>query len=217
METVDAFEMFDLLCDRLREYEEDWLTALSENKLREQKRVPYATKEDFDRLRKIVEELGESSHRRMEIMDRLGMGNEYEKEDLKKLLAFSEIADNMRGQDNQATAHPVFCVRTMVKQYNEDGKFKEWIDDDGCEVDEGENGAIEATFDKYWHTHQMFFSRKGAERYIEANKHNLNDPHIYVDTAYRNSEWIAVRELLLSIDEGVSDMLRNMLKEKEEG
>ncbi len=42
------------------------------------------------------------------------------------------------------------------------------------------------------------FTRKGAEDYIAANGHNLRKPYIFVESGYRNSEWISIREGLIN-------------------
>jgi hypothetical protein len=54
-----------------------------------------------------------------------------------------------------------------------------------------------------WEIVQSFFTREGAERYIERNKHNLSadgEPRIYVDSLIRNREMQALRDFLLSTD-----------------
>ena len=43
----------------------------------------------------------------------------------------------------------------------------------------------------------VFFSNIGAERYIEDNRHNLQNPHVYVASGYDNDEWQAVRSMIL--------------------
>jgi hypothetical protein len=47
-----------------------------------------------------------------------------------------------------------------------------------------------------WLHVQPFFTREGAEDHIRINGHNLNEPRIWVASAFRNDEWQAVRELL---------------------
>ena len=44
---------------------------------------------------------------------------------------------------------------------------------------------------------QAFFIRKNAEDFIESQSHQLNNPYIYVESAYRNPEWQQIRELLI--------------------
>jgi len=50
-----------------------------------------------------------------------------------------------------------------------------------------------------WENEQPFFTRAGAERYIKENGHNLREPRIYVECAFRNREWQAMREHLQRI------------------
>lgn len=45
---------------------------------------------------------------------------------------------------------------------------------------------------------QAFFIRQNAENYIANNNHNLSGAYIFVESAYRNSEWQQIRELLIS-------------------
>lgn len=49
----------------------------------------------------------------------------------------------------------------------------------------------------HWENDQPFFTRAGAERYIEENGHNLKFPRIYVECAFRNREWQALRKWLM--------------------
>ncbi len=44
---------------------------------------------------------------------------------------------------------------------------------------------------------QAFFIRENAQRFIENQSHNLREPYIYVESAYRNPEWQQIRELLI--------------------
>lgn len=47
-----------------------------------------------------------------------------------------------------------------------------------------------------WEFVQPFFTKAGAERYIEENGHNLKHPRVYVYSAFRNREWQAMRQHL---------------------
>jgi len=136
----------------------------------------------------------------------------------------SQIAERMDGQDNRATANPIFIVQERRRVFGID---TDWTGDvcwlyDGEEVAETEDelerflrendlgteedclecgdlvktGYID-TFERV----QPFFSRKAADDYIETNRHNLTDPRVYVDSAYRNKEWQAVRGVLLEMVE----------------
>lgn len=45
---------------------------------------------------------------------------------------------------------------------------------------------------------QAFFIRQNAQDFIDRNSHNLGrNAHIYVESAYRNPEWQAIREMLI--------------------
>jgi len=47
----------------------------------------------------------------------------------------------------------------------------------------------------------FFLVRKHAERYIENNRHNLKAPSVFVQSAYRNSEWQLIRKLAVALAE----------------
>lgn len=134
-----------------------------------------------------------------------------------------KIAARMRGQDNRITAEPIFVVQQRRRIYGLDPDYTDdvcWCrsDDEFYEVtDPGELAEIEAEYAhtglepgnpwrKYirtgyrdvWEWVQPFFSEIGAQAYIDANRHNLTDPRIYVESAHRNDEWQAVRAALLA-------------------
>ena len=52
-------------------------------------------------------------------------------------------------------------------------------------------------------THEIFFTNKEAEQYIEENKHeHKGELFIYVKSGYRNEGWQMARELMLNNKEG---------------
>lgn len=57
-----------------------------------------------------------------------------------------------------------------------------------------------------------FFIRQNAENYIANNSHRFQDAYIYVESAYRNSEWQAIRELLIAAAEKEKNQLKFGLK-----
>lgn len=76
----------------------------------------------------------------------------------------------------------------------------DWLDDEGNLVGEGE--GVEVGYIDIWEVISCFFTEKGAEKYLQENSHRFSHyikTDIYVDTLYRNTEMIAVREFLLSI------------------
>jgi hypothetical protein len=112
------------------------------------------------------------------------------------------------------TAHPIFVVQQRERIYGVDAGYTDdfvWRDEDWDEVDEAESVVTEALYQESgecprgWHRDgyvdrwvfvQPFFTRGGAEAYIETSRHRLTDPRIYVDSAYRNPEWQAAVKAL---------------------
>lgn len=127
-------------------------------------------------------------------------------------------AQTILTQDNRCTAEPIFVVQQRKRLYGVDPDIVDdsevvWLDgeNDCQEIDGEERERLEAlyqdTFDvpgKYhrtgyvdqWEFVQPFFTEAAAVAYIEANLHRLTDPRIYVDSAYRNPEWQAVRAMI---------------------
>ena len=128
-----------------------------------------------------------------------------------------QMAENIRTQDNAITSDPIFCVQTLRREYGYDSDYTDdsvWCDmcNDNVYATEEEEALLEEEthprqgdfrrvgYKDAWENVQPFFTRAGAERYIEENAHNLKQPRIYVDSAYRNREWQAVRELLKAME-----------------
>jgi hypothetical protein len=139
-----------------------------------------------------------------------------------------QMAENLRSQDNACTANPIFVVQQRRRVYGFDPGYSNnvvYMHDEGFEVSEEERqeeygeALAEADEDEdfpdfedwceenytltayqdFWDNVQPFFTRAGAEEYVRINGHNLKDPRVYVDSAFRNAEWQAVRELLMSM------------------
>lgn len=121
-------------------------------------------------------------------------------------------------QDNRATSDPIFVVQQRERIYGMDPAYFggssggiEWIHDDepDCSADDetgkrleslfGEDGEDEregyrrVCYVERWEWVQPFFTEKGANDYITANRHNLKEPRVYVASAYRNREWQGIR------------------------
>lgn len=144
-----------------------------------------------------------------------------------------ELANNLKTQDNLATQHPFYCVYSKRSIYIEDGyggmETKDvWVDaDDYCEVEDSEISealsvisegydSVEVTVDdckRQYHRKTVglipqfetaCLTRAGAEAYLKANGHNLNQPYIYVHSLYRNDEMIGLREHVINNFSGES-------------
>lgn len=142
-------------------------------------------------------------------------------------LNLTELANKLNTQDNLITQHPFYCVYSKRSIYIEDGyggmETKDvWVDADdysGVEADgfsealsvisEGCD-SVEITVDdckRQYHRKTVgiipqfetaCLTRAGADAYLEANGHNLNQPYIYVHSLYRNDEMIGLREHVIN-------------------
>jgi hypothetical protein len=83
-----------------------------------------------------------------------------------------QSSETINTQDNRITAEPIFMVQE-----------KHW-----------RNSTVYVNI-------QPFFTEKAAQEYINANRHNLVEPRIYVESGYRNYEWQAVRTLLKTMED----------------
>lgn len=140
----------------------------------------------------------------------------------------ADLANHLKTQDNLATQHPIYCVYSTRTIYIEDGGYggietKEvWVDtDDYCEVEDSEfsealsvisdgYSLVEITVDDCRKQYERktvgiipnfvtaCFTRAGADAYLAANGHNLEQPYIYVHSLSRNDEMIGLREHLIS-------------------
>lgn len=133
-----------------------------------------------------------------------------------------EMAQEIRTQDNASTAEPIYIVQQRQRMYGidpdlcDDGEIV-WMDlmNDHEEIKGEEAKSLEEAYQESleipenytrtgymdtWEFVQPFFTKKGAEDYIEVNRHRLTDPRIYVDSAYRNYEWQEVRKRLLTTE-----------------
>jgi hypothetical protein len=132
-----------------------------------------------------------------------------------------EFIKNLREQDNYITDSPIFyCqVKNRIENVHEvDSTGYVWKDGDWYDVEDEEliqkldeceernafpkelANHTKIYYKEQWLNKQPFFTEAAAEEYIRVNGHNLNEPRIYVDSAWRNSEWQFVREYFLSLD-----------------
>jgi hypothetical protein len=128
-----------------------------------------------------------------------------------------EIAERIRTQDNRATAHPIFVVQEKVRDYGYDTDYTDdtvWLDDyqnhheateeEARQLDDGtldpDDGWTKVGYHDRWEFVQPFFTEAAADRYIETNGHRHSGVlRVYADSAYRNTEWIRLREWLKAL------------------
>ncbi len=135
---------------------------------------------------------------------------------LKPMRTIAEIAEDVRTQDNLATANPLFIVEQEMLVYGMGADRTDefvWLDDSGEEVHDEEllkrleaDGADESGYEKcgfirLWKFVTACFTRNGCEDYIRLNGHNLRNPRIYVEGGHRNDEWQTLRGFLLNTAE----------------
>ncbi len=127
------------------------------------------------------------------------------------------IRANLLTQDNRITADPIFMVQGLRRIYGIDKGYTDnvvWLDDESIEAsgddlieclaayDRGEErkGWTRTGYVDIWEHVQPFFTEVGANHYLKINGHNLRhykEVRIYVESAFRNEEWQAVREMLM--------------------
>lgn len=82
------------------------------------------------------------------------------------------------------------------------------MDDECCthcdmSLDLGDFCLTKTAYQDTWENVQPFFTRKGAEEYLEDNGHNLTGkkpPRVYVESGFRNAEWQAIRKMLMQLN-----------------
>ncbi|RJT26884.1 ead/Ea22-like family protein [Buttiauxella izardii] len=130
---------------------------------------------------------------------------------------FARIAENLRTQDNRITSHPVFVIfqkeeMVVSEEFDHDRIAWVWECGDG-EVEDRTARRLEALhkgcrgtrgYSRYaMKSIKRFvtacFTEDGCKDYLRQNGHNLNEPFIYVHSAYRNDEWRVIRNWLMTV------------------
>jgi hypothetical protein len=134
------------------------------------------------------------------------------------MIDLKKLAHELNTQDNRITANPLFCVEQKRRVYGlgheyTDNFIHQWKDDPGYfwETEKEalkaleEGGYGEENYDdyidkvgyyEYWDFVTAHLTEKAAQRYINENKHNLNEPRIFVSSQHRCHEFNDVVEYL---------------------
>lgn len=127
-----------------------------------------------------------------------------------------QIGNLIKTQDNRITDQPMFVVEKEVVDWGYDPEYCDtyvWVDrdeeyteaddrkaeelnhlDDLCE----DTGSWFKCYRKYrWEFVTACFTEQGCKDYIVANGHNCGRTRIYAHGSYRNSEYQAVRKILM--------------------
>ena len=131
-------------------------------------------------------------------------------------MSLDQITERLNTQDNRCTSDPIFIVQQKKRIWgvstdyagdyawldfgNEheeaDLQLAEELDDlefEGCETGSWQKvGYVDI-----WEFVTACFTEAACQEYIDRNRHNLNEPRIYAASAYRNREFIDVRNYLL--------------------
>lgn len=134
----------------------------------------------------------------------------------------SAIGEFIRTQDNRITSHPVFVVEQQRTIYAVDTDYDtdgfDWLDGDGVVSEAmarrleklhqagGDTGKYRRLgYKHYWEFVTACFTEQGCKDYLAVNGHNLKEPRIYVYSAYRNAEWIMLRDFLATPQSSAGD------------
>nr|WP_248005650.1 ead/Ea22-like family protein [Hafnia alvei] len=134
--------------------------------------------------------------------------------------SFKTISENIRTQDNRATSHPLFAVM-QKREIVVDGEYDHdrfvWVDEEGQEASDHQKRRLDLFIKNFREPPEKWrhlavkeinefvtacFTEQGCKDYLDANGHNLRYPFIYVFSAHRNAEFIAIREWLAK---GIND------------
>lgn len=127
-----------------------------------------------------------------------------------------EIKHSLVNDDPRMTSHPIFVVQEKVYDYGYDSAFAsdyKWINYENDheiasarkatkldELDRGmkdiPDGWEQVYYKERWEFVTACFTEQGCENYLKINGHNLREPRIYVESGFRNNEWIQLRAIL---------------------
>lgn len=130
------------------------------------------------------------------------------------------IGELLRTQDNRLTDQPLFIVQRRVRHWGIDSEHENdgyvWVETesgDYSEADERTAKRLDALDDdgrstgkweksyyrQSWEFVTACFTEAGCADHIRMNGHNLGETRIYADGSYRNPEYRAVRDFLMSL------------------
>lgn len=93
------------------------------------------------------------------------------------------LGHDMREQDNRATSEPVFVVVNYRNRVAAESDLR-----DGETITERQ-------------VITPCLTQKGADQYIERERHNLGKPEVFVDSGWQNPEWTQLRRIAMAVAE----------------
>lgn len=135
------------------------------------------------------------------------------------------IGHLLRTQDNRYTDQPMFVVQQRRRITGIDTGYCDnivWLHAEGdyTEADATEHAELESEFKEsgrerkgwirtgyndVWEFVTACFTEQGCKDYIARDGHNLKEPRIYAEGSYRNEEFRAVRNWLMSLHAPVAN------------
>ncbi len=104
-----------------------------------------------------------------------------------------EYFQELESAYNNATDYHITTVDSEGEQVEYPFPDDPFNDEEKFDPDQWEQKFIKL-IDRF---EQAFFIWENAQRFIENQSHNLREPYIYAESAYRNPEWQQIRELLI--------------------
>lgn len=93
----------------------------------------------------------------------------------------------------------VAYLEELRQEAIENGTYDSDSDDYEFDPEYPQDPFVQAFYKVHYETVTVHFTEKAANSYMESNRHNLNDPRVYVTSQYRAREWNRVREILLKL------------------
>lgn len=136
------------------------------------------------------------------------------------------LSQQLHTQDNRCTSHPIFQVRDVkqVPCLPEHADDTHWWDEEGsavldeeliktledaslggsyCTLEDDEDAPPYTYHCTYTKTLRQvvatFMTQQAADAWVKANEHRHNALEIYIDSGFRNPEWQAIRDFLMSL------------------
>lgn len=132
--------------------------------------------------------------------------------------ALADVGRLIATQDNRITEAPIFAVQERRRIYGVDDSGNEegfeWRDDDWelapthvadalehryAFTGEEPTGWSRHGFVEVWEFVTACFTEQGCKDYLAANGHNHRETRIYAYGSFRNAEWQAVRDHLITL------------------
>jgi hypothetical protein len=133
------------------------------------------------------------------------------------LVYLKRLGEHISSEDNLCTQDPIYVVKQKTRifgidpDYHTDGYI--WHDGTTSEEPDSDVAAmldlvpeekVPSRYEKRYYRLQdewvqPCLTRIAAENYIQQNAHNLTDPFIYAESAYRNHQLIGLRKIALDL------------------